>query len=153
MKLSGSYMVPAARQRTWDLLLSPDVLCRSIPGCKHLARVGENEYDLKMSLAISSISGLFDGKVRLADQRPPESFRLLVDGSGRIGFVKGDGLLTLAPGDETTEVRYDGDVQAGGLIAGVGQRLLETTAKMIIKRFFERLAAEAKQDASAAPAP
>ncbi len=141
MKLGGTHTVPADRERAWALLMDPEVLCAAIPGCKRLTRIAEDEYAMQMSLAISSISGLFEGKVRVADRNPPESFRLIVDGSGKIGFVKGDGLLTLAPNGAATEVRYDGEVQAGGVIAGVGQRLIEITAKMLIKRFFEKLAA------------
>ncbi len=139
MKIAGFYQVPAAGPRVYQALQDPAVLARSMPGCKRLERVGENEYEMQMNVVLSNISGLFAGKVRLADQAPPDSFRLVVDGSGKIGFLKGDGLLVLVGNGDSTEVRYDGDVQAGGVIAGVGQRLLETTAKMIIKRFFERL--------------
>ena len=63
----------------------------------------------------------------------------MVEGTGKIGFIKGEGLLSLTPQGESTEVKYDGDVQVGGTIAGVGQRLIDTTAKMIIKKFFEKL--------------
>ncbi len=142
MKLAGSYTVAAAGPRVYEALQDPEVLARCMPGCKSLTRIAENEYEMQMAVMISSISGLFAGKVRLADQSPPDSFRLVVDGSGRIGFLKGDGLLTLVPNEHSTEVRYDGEVQAGGVIAGVGQRLLDATAKMMIKRFFEKLARE-----------
>ncbi len=110
-----------------------------MPGTDHLEKVGPDEYEMKMKLAIASMGGLFAGKVRLADQRPPEQFKLIVEGNGKIGFIKGEGLLNLVAQGEATEVKYDGDVQVGGTIAGVGQRLLDATAKMIIKKFFEKL--------------
>jgi carbon monoxide dehydrogenase subunit G len=53
--------------------------------------------------------------------------------------VRGDGLLRLSPQGTGTEVSYDGDVQVGGTMAAVGQRLLDGTAKMLIKKFFETL--------------
>jgi carbon monoxide dehydrogenase subunit G len=142
LKVGGAYPLPGPRERVYTLLLEPEVLCRCMPGCKHLERTAENEYAIKMNVAISSISGLFDGTVRVADLQQPESFRLVVDGCGRAGFVKGDGVLSLSDSGGATEVRYDGEIQAGGLIAGVGQRLLETTARMLIKRFFDRLGEE-----------
>ena len=142
MKLGGAWTVPAEQRRVYDMLLNPEVLVRALPGCKELERCADDEYRMKMKLVISSISGLFDGKIRLSDQAPPESYRLTVDGSGRAGFVKGSGVLTLAAGGGQTEVRYEGEVQTGGLIAGVGQRLLEVTAKILIKRFFEKINAE-----------
>jgi uncharacterized protein len=81
--------------------------------------------------------------VRITEQTPPESFRLLVEGSGRVGFVKGDGFLKLSSADGGTEVAYEGEAQVGGTMAAVGQRLIDGTAKMMIKKFFDKLASEA----------
>ena len=98
-------------------------------------------------MLIASINGLFDGKIRIADQNPHQSFRLIVEGSGKIGFVKGEGLLTLIPNERGTHVGFDGEVHIGGTIASVGQRLIDTTSKMIIKRFFDKMATEVSQPA------
>jgi carbon monoxide dehydrogenase subunit G len=140
LKISGSYAVPTGRERAYRLLQDPVVLAKCMPGTDHLEKVGDDEYAMKMKMAIASIGGLFTGKVRLAEQHPPDSFKLIVEGNGKIGFVRGQGLLNLVPQGQSTEVQYDGDVQVGGTIAGVGQRLLDTTAKLIIKKFFEKLA-------------
>ena len=121
----------------------PDVLARAIPGCESLEKIGEYEYRMKMKMALASFSGAFEGKVRITDQNPPQSFRLIVEGSGKLGFMKGDGLLKLVAGGDGTEVSYEGDAQVGGTMAAVGQRLIDGTAKMLIKRFFEKLAEEA----------
>ena len=138
MKIGGSYTVPIEPQRAYSMLQDPDILARCMPGCDHLARIGDDEYEMKMKMVISSVKGLFGGRVRLTDQSPPDSFRLIVEGSGKVGFMKGEGLLTLALVDAATEVRYEGEVQVGGMIAGVGQRLLDVTAKLVIKKFFEK---------------
>ncbi|HEV2688018.1 MAG TPA: carbon monoxide dehydrogenase subunit G [Bryobacteraceae bacterium] len=144
MKISGSYAVPAPQERAYHLLQDPVILAKCMPGTDRLDKVAEDEYEMKMKMMIASMSGLFAGKVRLADQHPPESFKLIVEGSGKIGFVKGEGLLNLVPQGDGTEVKYEGDVHVGGTIASVGQRLLDTTAKMIIKKFFEKFAEAAK---------
>ena len=121
------------------------MLARCIPGCEALEKVGPDEYRMKMKMALASLSGAFEGKVRITDQTPPTSFRLLVEGSGRVGFVKGEGLLTLSPAEGGgTVVNYDGDAQVGGTMAAVGQRLIDGTSKMMIKKFFEKLAEEAQ---------
>ena len=144
MKISGSYTVPVPRERAYQLLQDPAILAKCMPGTDHLEKVGDDQYAMKMKMAIASIGGLFAGKVRLADQKPPENFKLIVEGDGKIGFVKGEGLLSLVPQGEATEVHYEGDVQVGGTIAGVGQRLLDSSAKLIIKKFFEKFAEAAK---------
>jgi uncharacterized protein len=140
MKITGSYTVPVPREKAYTLLQDPEILAKCMPGTQSLNRIGEDHYEMKMKMVIAALSGSFDGKVRLADQNPPESFRLLMEGSGRIGFVKGDGLLKLSSnGDSTTRVDYEGEVHVGGTMAAVGQRLLDTTSKMIIRKFFEKL--------------
>lgn len=143
MKISGEYPLAVPQERAYALLQDPAVLAKAMPGCAGLDRIGEGEYAMKMKMVLASISGQFDGKVRIADANPPNSFRMVVEGSGRAGFMKGDGLITLAAAESGTTVHYEGDVQVGGLIANVGQRLIETSAKMIIKRFFDNMAAQA----------
>ena len=142
MRIAGAHVIAAPVERAYALLQDPVVLGKAMPGCDALEQIGEHEYHMKMKMVLASISGLFDGKVRIADQNPPTSFRLIVDGAGKIGFMRGDGLLTLSAVEGGANVQYDGTVEVGGTIAAVGQRLLDTTAKMIIKRFFEKLSAE-----------
>jgi carbon monoxide dehydrogenase subunit G len=142
VKVAGVYSVPAAQERAYALLQDPGMLAKCMPGCERLDRIADNEYAMKLKMVLASIKGLFEGKVRVADSNPPASFRLIVEGAGKIGFMRGDGVLHLSAAAETTMVRFEGDVQVGGTIASVGQRLLDTTARMLIKRFFERLAGE-----------
>lgn len=144
MKITGSYTLPVARERAYEMLQDPTVLAQCMPGCDQLTQSGIGEYEMKMKLMIAAVQGLFSGKIRLAEPNPPRSFRLIVEGTGKVGFMKGEGLLTLAPAGGATEVGYEGDVQVGGMIAGVGQRLIDVTAKLMIRKFFEKLADLAK---------
>ncbi|MGH9688102.1 MAG: SRPBCC family protein [Candidatus Acidiferrales bacterium] len=149
MKISGSYALEIPQERAHQMMQDPEVLARAMPGCEALEKIGENEYRMKMKMALASLSGVFEGKVRISDQNPPSSFRLVVEGSGRPGFIKGDGLLKFTPAASGgTEVSYAGDVQVGGTIAAVGQRLLDGTAKLLIKKFFEKLSAATNTVAS-----
>jgi len=140
VKISGSSTLALPPERAYEMMQDPEMLAKAMPGCESLERIGPDEYRMKMKLAMASISGAFEGKVRITDQQPPNSFRLVVEGTGKIGFMKGEGLLKLTPAGEGTEVTYEGDVQVGGTIAAVGQRLIDVTAKMMIKRFFDKLA-------------
>ncbi len=136
------HTLPVEQQRAYAVLQDPLILARCMPGCDRLEKIAEDTYDMKMKMLIASISGLFDGQVRLADQNPPGSFKLIVEGKGKIGFMKGEGLLKLVPNGAGTQVHYEGDVHVGGTIASVGQRLMDTTSRMMIKRFFDKLTSE-----------
>ena len=140
MKVSGSHILAVKPERAYEMMQDPEVLARSMPGCESLEKIGEDEYRMKMKMVLAAVSGAFEGKVRITDQAPPSSFRMLVEGAGKIGFVKGEGLLKFSADGDGTEVAYDGEVQVGGTIAAVGQRLIDVTSKAMIKKFFEKLA-------------
>jgi carbon monoxide dehydrogenase subunit G len=141
LKINGSYALPVPSERAYTLLQDPEILQKCMPGIDSLTKIGQDEYEMNMKLSIASMGGLFTGKVRITDQQPPTSFRIVVEGSGKIGFMKGDGLMKLEPNGPATAVNYEGDVQVGGTIAAVGQRLIDSTSRMLIKKFFDKLAA------------
>ena len=144
MKLEGIHELEATRERVYQSLVNPDVLQRCIPGCQRLERTGENTFAATIKAGVGSIKGVFDGNVRLEDLREPDHFRIVVDGKGPPGFLKGAGDLDLQQEGAITKVKYAGDVQVGGTIAGVGQRMIQGTAKMMAAQFFTCLGAEAK---------
>ena len=144
MKLEGTLQLHAPRKRIYELMVNPEVLQRCIPGCERLERTGENVYTTTIRAGVGSIKGIFNGSVRLEDMRPPEHFRIVVEGKGTAGFLKGSGELDLEDQGDATVVHYTGDVQVGGTIASVGQRMIQGTAKMMATQFFTALEAEAK---------
>lgn len=144
MKLEGTQTLHALRSRVYQALVDPEVLKRCIPGCESLELTGENSYATTIRAGVGSIKGIFNGSVRLEDMRPPEHYRIVVDGKGTVGFLKGSGDLDLEEQGDTTEVHYTGEVQVGGTIASVGQRMIQGSAKMMAAQFFTALEAEAK---------
>lgn len=124
----------------WDVLLDPEVLSKRLPGCKGLQPVEPGVYDATMELAVGPVKGTFGGRVQVADLAPPHSYRLSVEGGGGPGQVRGQGLIRLEQGtDGRTVVDVTGDVTVTGVLAGVGQRLLGSVARMMIGQFFKSL--------------
>jgi hypothetical protein len=68
---------------------------------------------------------------------------MIVEGKGAPGFLKGEGSIDLIEQGQETLVNYSGDVSVGGTIAGVGQRMVQSTAKMMAGQFFAAIEAEA----------
>jgi len=152
MKIEGSHQLSAQRERVYQCLTDPEVLQRCIPGCEHLEKTAEHSYAATIRTGIGSIKGVFKGNVRLEDMRPPEHYRIVIDGKGGPGFLKGSGDFVLeANGDTTTNIKYTGELQVGGTIASVGQRMIQGTAKMMATQFFTALEAEAKTGAGEPP--
>jgi hypothetical protein len=139
MKLEGTYEVPAPREKVWDAFQDPKLLQEAMPGCERLEATGPDDYKAVMKIGVGGVKGTFEGKVRLGDKKPPESYRMAVEGSGGPGFIRGEAVITLTEVGSGTRVSYTADVQVGGLIASVGQRLLGGVSKMMADRFFTRM--------------
>ena len=139
MKIEGSNDIPAARERVWAAFLDPAVLARALPGCEGLEAIGTGEYKAKMKIGVAAIKGTFEGKVRLFDLEPPNRYKMALEGSGGPGFVRGLAGMELSDADGGTRVTYSADVQVGGLIASVGQRMLGGVSKMMLDQFFTRM--------------
>ena len=141
MILSGTFTFQGSRARVWDILQDPDVLAKALPGTKTLTRAGEDRYQGVMKVNVGPMSAAeFAINVELKDKIAPESFSMLIDGKGAVGFTKGTATIALEeqPGPVTV-MTYTSDVQIGGKIAGVGQRLLESVGKMMTRQALEAL--------------
>jgi uncharacterized protein len=139
MRLTGEYAFPVPVARVWNTLMDPAAISSCLPGCKTLEAIGEDEYRVVMTAAVGAIGGSFSGTVRMADKQPPQSYRLIVDGSGAPGFAKGEALITLRETPEGTGLEVSAELTVGGLVAQVGQRLLGAAARMMMDRFFKGL--------------
>jgi uncharacterized protein len=136
MDIFGSYMFSAPSDQVWALLMDPVVLSSCIPGCEKFEADGEGRYNVTLTVGLAAITGTYNGTVVLADITPLTSYRLIVEGQGRPGFVKGSSVIALRAVGETTAVDVSGAVHTGGPIARVGQRLMGGVAKMMLDRFF-----------------
>jgi uncharacterized protein len=139
MDISASYTFSASPETVWALLNDPEVIAACLPGCERLEPIGEDRYRATLTLAVAAVSGEYTGTVAMVDKHPPRSYRLIVDGAGRAGFIKGEATIQLVPQDGATIVNVAGQGQVGGLIARVGQRLLSSVSKMMTDRFFSCL--------------
>ena len=141
MKLSGAQTFNAPRERVWAVLQDVEALRTIIPGVQSLEEVGPNTYKGVAKIGVANIKGEYTGTVRLADLDPPHSYRMIGEGRGRPGHVKGEATIELTEDEQNvTTLHYNGDMHIGGPIASVGQRLIEGAAKMLINQGFKALA-------------
>jgi carbon monoxide dehydrogenase subunit G len=136
MDVNGSYSFAAPPDAVWKALTDPEVIAGCLPGCDRLEPIGDDKYRAAMTLAVAAVSGNYTGTVSMLDKNPPHSYRLVIDGSGKPGFVNGEATIELIEDDDGTTVRVTGRGNVGGVIARVGQRLLGSVSKMMMDRFF-----------------
>jgi carbon monoxide dehydrogenase subunit G len=150
MDIFGSYTFNAPVARVWDVLMSPDAISSCIPGCDRFEPDGEDRYKVTLTVAMSAITGSYSGTVHLTDKTLHQSYRLVMEGQGRPGFVKGTSIIALRQDGSATAVDVSGAVHTGGPIARLGQRLIGGVAKMTLDRFFGCLKAKIESPPDAA---
>lgn len=150
MKLAGTATLPAPPDEVWSLLTDTSRLARLLPGCERLEPDGPDRYKVAVKFGIAAISGKYAGTLQFAEKRPTHSLILKMDGQGLPGFVKGQGRIELTAKGGDTEIVYTGEAQVGGLIASVGQRMLDAAARKIVQQFFDSAKTELASAKSAA---
>lgn len=145
MELKATYEFNAPIQQAWDLLMDTAAIAHCLPGCRGLRPIGDDRYEVELKVAIAAIAGDFKGTVALDEQHPPESYTLVVEGSGKQGFVKGHAVVTLEADGDRTRVHVAAQADVGGKIARVGQRMLQGVARGTMKRFYKCLAKQIQQ--------
>ena len=142
MKVQGNVLLPAGREQVWDILTDPEKLAKLLPGCEKLEPIGPDRYKVAIKFALAAFSGNYSGSVELSEKKPPESLRMVLEGKGTPGFMRGEGRIVLAEKKGQTELHYEGEAQVGGMIAAVGQRMLDVAARHIIQQFFDSASAQ-----------
>jgi uncharacterized protein len=137
MKISGTSHMNADPSTVYRALNDPAILVRTIPGCQRLEALGDDAYAMTVAAGVGSIRGVYDGQVRLTEQQEPGSFRLHAQGTGAPGTISADVFVTLIVNpDGGTDLTYDADAAVGGMIGGVGQRMLVGVSKRMAAEFF-----------------
>lgn len=140
MQITATYKFTAPPPDVWALLMDPEAIKACVPGCRELRPIGDNRFQADMSIGVAAVTGTFTATITLADLQPPNSYRLVVDASGTPGFARGNAQITLRASATGTDVDVAATAEVGGLIARVGQRLIDGVARMTMDRFFGCLA-------------
>ncbi len=140
MKIEGEHIFKGPRKVVYEMFNDPNVLATAVPGMQKLVKTDEQHYEGVINLRIGPVSGTFAGVLAITDEMPPESCTLTVDGKGAPGYARGVGKVHFTEqADGTTLLNYSGDVTIGGTLASVGQRMIDSVAKSMIKTAFETL--------------
>ena len=140
MKISGHHTIPFGVENVWDALLDPAVLVRTIPGCERLETTGEHTYAMTVTAGVAAIRGTYDGSCVLSGLAEHESLVMRLTGAGAPGTIDATVRVSFAEAEGLTTVTYDADAVVGGMVGGVGQRMLGSVSKRMAKEFFDNVA-------------
>ena len=143
LDITGNETIEASADALWVALNDPVVLTRCVPGCKTMTETAPDAYKVEMQLRVAAVGGSFDGAISLSDKDAPKSCNIQVSGGGTLGHGTGTARFEIVPESATSsKLIYNGVGEIGGLVAGVGQRILSSVSKHLIKKFFTALRKE-----------
>jgi hypothetical protein len=143
LDIGGNEIIQAPVEALWKALNDPAVLTRCVPGCKSMTEISPDAYKVEMQLRVAAVGGSFEGEIALADKQPPNACSIKVSGAGTLGHGNGSARFEIAPeGTDSSRLTYHGVGEIGGLVAGVGQRILSSVSKHLVGRFFTALRKE-----------
>ena len=139
IKVQGNYVFAKPVKEVWESLQSAEVLSDCIPGCENFSQNGESSYDVEIRIKIAAVTGKYTGNVTITDAAYPDTYTMTVRGKGSGGTIMARGVLTFGQDEIGTVVTVEGEAQASGMIARVGQRILGGAAKLLMNQFFQCL--------------
>ena len=153
MIVEGNYLLPGSPTAIWDLLMDPAVLAKAMPGTRTLERVAPDRYEGVMRVGLGPITAAeFELSIVLSDIQRPQHYAMQIDSKGKFGFTRGLARVELDPEANSTVMRYSADLQVGGKIAALGQRLLESVSKLMLRQGLEALNQELQTRLGGTPA-
>lgn len=143
LDIGGTETIQASVEALWVALNDPIVLTRCVPGCKSMTEISPDTYKVDMQLRVAAVGGSFEGEIALSDKEPPKTCSIKVSGAGSLGHGNGTARFEItSEGPNVSKLTYQGVGEIGGLVAGVGQRILGSVSKHLVGKFFTSLRKE-----------
>ena len=137
LDIGGNETIATSVEQLWVALNDPTVLTRCIPGCATMTEIAPDAY------RVAAVGGSFEGDISLSDKEAPKECSIKVSGVGTLGHGNGIARFEIVPeGENASRLIYKGSGEIGGLVAGVGQRILSSVSKHLVGRFFASLRKE-----------
>ena len=135
--LEKEYHIDLDQENVWKAINNPEILSEILPNCESLEPISEHQFIAHIKVKIGPISSKFKSTLELFDLKEPDGYRFRVQGSGKKGSMNGQGEIKLLSNGSGTGFTFIAEGKVTGLIARVGQRLIEAAGKKLMDQGFE----------------
>jgi carbon monoxide dehydrogenase subunit G len=148
MHLEGSFETPVPRETVWNFLLSPSDIAPCFPDLQSLEALSADSFKAKVRVGISVVKGTMEFEFKTTDKVPPSSAKLIGIGRGVGSTIEIQTSFNLEEAGAGTKVGWVADVNVGGIMAGLGTKLLDSTSSKMVEQVIENLKNKLKERAS-----
>jgi carbon monoxide dehydrogenase subunit G len=141
MRIASSFRAQAAPARVWELLLQPETLLASIPGCESVERVSDTLYRARLTVKVSYVTLSAATETVITRLEPPHRLESVTRGeaSSLASALRVESRLELAPDGDATRVSYEMDVSLWGRLGALGESVVRGKAAELGEEFTHRL--------------
>ena len=137
IRLENEYHIDLDQENVWKAINNPEILSEILPNCESLEPISEHQFIAHIKVKIGPISSKFKSTLELFDLKEPDGYKFRVQGSGKKGSMNGQGEIKLLSNGSGTGFTFIAEGNVTGLIARVGQRLIEAAGKKLMDQGFE----------------
>ena len=149
LHLEGSFDTPAARAKVWEFLLNPNEIGPCFPDLRSLEVISPDSFRAKVQVGLSVVRGTMDFEFHTAETKPPSYAKLIGNGRGVGSTVEIQSNFTLTDSGSGTHLAWAADVAIGGVMAGLGSRLLDSTSNKMVIQVIENIRTKLSQKSTA----
>ena len=138
MDFSGTVSIAAPRQAVWDFLAEFEGLATCGPGVESIERLDDRRARVTARLGLGFITSRFTIDLERGVLEPPNRATLTGRGEAPGTQVEGSAEMVLSgPDGGPTELAWRAEVNLFGSLAGIGARMIESTAGRMIDQAFD----------------
>ena len=137
--MEGSFESRAPRSVVWSFLLNPQDIAPFFPDLQSLDVLSPDSFKAKVKVGVSVVRGTMDFEFKVADKVPRSSAKLIGTGRGVGSTVDIQTKFDLEDAGAGTKVSWAADVNVGGIMAGLGSKLLNSTSGKMVEQVIEKL--------------
>ena len=137
IRLEKEYHIDLDQKDVWGAINNPEILAEILPNCESLEPISEHQFTAHINVKIGPISSKFQSTLEMFDLKEPDGYKFRVQGNGKKGSMNGKGEIKLFPNGSGTGFTFIAEGNVTGIIARVGQRLIEAAGKKLMDQGFK----------------
>jgi carbon monoxide dehydrogenase subunit G len=146
MHFEGMQTLNLPQAQAWQFLTNPLQVSQCVPALKSIDIIDVMHFNAEVGFGVGTFMATFTMNVEWLELEAPNRARMKLHGSAPGSVVDGESEMKLSPINENiTNLDWTADVNIGGTIASIANRLLNSVTQKLTQKFFDCLKEKMEQ--------